>query len=320
MLKVTIPFTNEVVFNPLHYSENQIDEVIVNRFDEVRGEIQISVKSFHVEDIAVYIIQLKSPESVLISARVEQPAWMMNFTLQGQLSIRGVNTSMGLRLNADTHNSLIQVGNTTMDAVIQGEVTLFTVCLSQQVVKKLLTCDENAALQNKLTEGAKIASNRVITRAMHDILNSITDCAENNCLHRIFLAAKMLELLFLDIEQLNQGKEATPRVLKTHDLEKLQLAKKLIGQDLQSPCSLVELAHKVGLNDFKLKKGFREAFGTTVFGHLYDLRMEKAREMLSASEYTVSEVAHLVGYKNAHHFTAAFKKKFGYLPSNARKA
>ncbi len=52
-----------------------------------------------------------------------------------------------------------------------------------------------------------------------------------------------------------------------------------------------------------------------VFGHLADLRMEKARQMLGTSRYTVSEVAHEVGYKNAHHFTAAFKKKFGHLPS-----
>ena len=43
--------------------------------------------------------------------------------------------------------------------------------------------------------------------------------------------------------------------------------------------------------------------------------LEKAIAMLSTSRYTVSEVAYEVGYKNAHHFTVAFKKRFGYLPS-----
>jgi len=40
MLHVAIPFIDEVVFNPAE----QVEEVVVNRFDEVRGAIHISVK------------------------------------------------------------------------------------------------------------------------------------------------------------------------------------------------------------------------------------------------------------------------------------
>jgi len=318
MLQVTIPFTNEVVFNPDHHADSQQDEVVVNRFDEVRGAIHISVKSFHVEEIAVYLVKLKCPESVLISARTDKPAWLMNFTLQGQLSIHVGHSGNGLRLNANTHYSLTTAATSVVDLVIQGEVNLFTICLNRDDVKRLLTDDENAKLQNRLNTDATILNQRITTPAMHDIIDAVMHCADNNCLHRIFLAAKMLELLFLDVEQLNKTTEQSPAVMRISDLEKLKLAKELIGRDIQAPCSLIELAHKVGLNDFKLKKGFKEAFGTTVFGHLFDLRMEKAREMLTFSDYTVSEVANEVGYKNAHHFTAAFKKKFGYLPSKRR--
>ncbi len=317
MLQVTIPFTNEIVFSTQHQSDNQSNEVIVNRFDEVRGAIRIGVKSFHVEDIAVYIIKLKCPESVLVSARMEQPNWVMNFTLQGQLNIQRENTGVGLNLSADTHSSFTSNGNTVADVVIKGEVKLFAVCLNNNVVRKLLTEDEHAALQSRMIDG-KVSNNRTITPAMYDTMNAVMRCAENNCLHRIFLAAKMLELLFLDVEQLNKPEELSSPALRIEDMEKLKLAKEFIGQDIQSPCSLIELAHKVGLNDFKLKKGFKEAFGTTVFGYLSDLRMERAKEMLLKSSLSVSEVAHNVGYKNAHHFTAAFKKKFGYLPSELK--
>ncbi len=315
MLQVTVPFTNEIVFDAYNLSGSQSDEVIINRYDEVRGAISISVKSFYVGDIAAYLIQLKSPESVLISARMEQPALMMSFILHGELSIISGSTGIGLHLAEDTHSSFIRAENTAMDVVIQGEVKLFAAGLSEKIINKLLDGDENLTLQSSLIEGAKRSHTRIITPAMHDILNTVIHCADNNCLHRVFLAAKVLDLLFLDIEQLSKTEEVTKQAIKTYDLEKLQLAKELIGKDLQEPCSLIELAHKVGLNDFKLKKGFKEAFGTTVFGHLADLRMETARKMLLSSEFTIGEVAHQVGYKNAHHFTAAFKKKFGYLPS-----
>ena len=194
------------------------------------------------------------------------------------------------------------------------------VCLAGGAVKKLLSADEEINLQKRLSNTSSCLHSRVTTSAMSNLIEAVIKCSDNNCLHRIFLAAKMLELMFLDMEQLINNNDR-PKVypFKTTDLEKLEKAKNLIGQNIKAPCSLIELAHSVGLNDFKLKKGFKEAFGTTVFGHLLELRMEKAKNMLSSSNYTVSEVAYEVGYKNAHHFTVAFKKRFGYLPSKVNQ-
>jgi AraC-like DNA-binding protein len=313
MLHVAIPFTNEVVFSPANRVDNQVNEVIANRYDEVRGALHISVKSFDVEEIAVYMINLKCQESVLIAARLDQAAWLMAFVLKGHLNVSGAGNVINLNLKSGLHHSLVAAAENGLEMVITGDVNLFAVCLGKDVVKKLLTEDEDIALKQ-----IDLLPGRIITPAMHGILNAVMHCAENNCLHRIFLAAKMLELFFLDIDQLKKGDELVQTTVSTGDLEKLKRAKELIAKDIQSPCSLIELAHKVGLNDFKLKRGFKEVFGTTVFGHLADLRMERAREMLSA-EYTISEVAHEIGYKNAHHFTAAFKKKFGYLPSDIKK-
>ncbi|WP_234859251.1 helix-turn-helix domain-containing protein [Aquimarina aquimarini] len=41
--------------------------------------------------------------------------------------------------------------------------------------------------------------------------------------------------------------------------------------------------------------------------------------MLIEEELTIAEISYAVGYKNPQHFTAAFKRKFGYLPSNLKK-
>ncbi|MCD8538528.1 MAG: helix-turn-helix transcriptional regulator [Leadbetterella sp.] len=47
--------------------------------------------------------------------------------------------------------------------------------------------------------------------------------------------------------------------------------------------------------------------------------MEKAREMLETTDLNVSEVAEKVGYKNPQHFSTAFKRKYGVLPSSLKK-
>ncbi|URD47651.1 helix-turn-helix transcriptional regulator [Chroococcidiopsis sp. CCNUC1] len=74
----------------------------------------------------------------------------------------------------------------------------------------------------------------------------------------------------------------------------------------------------VGLSDRKLRRGFRDIFGTTVFGYLHDYRMEQARLLLSVNKMRVADVAQTVGYSHLGHFIASFKRKFGITPKNAR--
>jgi AraC-like DNA-binding protein len=312
MLRITVPFTNEIVLNTTNYRENELDTIVVNQFDEVRGTLELSIKTLLSADIGVFMIGLKCPESVLINVEFSDNARVTNFILSGMLNVNGAGIHhQQLSLLKDTYHSFTVIENQYTELVICGEVSLFIVCMLTDTVKKLVPAEEQQAALQKSTF-------HPISMGMSALINTILQYADAASLHRILLVAKILELLFLDLEESKKEKIKPEKpVVKLADRQKLAIAKSLIGENLQAPCSLIELAHKVGLNDFKLKKGFREIYGTTVFGYLADLRMEKAKEMLQTAQYTVSEVAHEVGYKNAHHFTAAFKKKFGQLPSKA---
>jgi AraC-like DNA-binding protein len=133
---------------------------------------------------------------------------------------------------------------------------------------------------------------------------------------RLFLEARIFELI---IVYLNQHQEKQNITFKHEDINKIMLAKQLVEHNLQKPSSLIELSRKVGINDYKLKKGFKELTGHTVFGYLYKIRMEKAHYFLSKEKKSVNEVSFLVGYKNAQHFIAAFKKKYHILPGSLNK-
>ena len=64
----------------------------------------------------------------------------------------------------------------------------------------------------------------------------------------------------------------------------------------------------------KLKEGFKQLYGDTVYAYLLDHKMEEARRMLEERQYNVNEVGLKLGYSTASHFIAAFKKKFGTTP------
>ncbi|MEH2080075.1 MAG: helix-turn-helix transcriptional regulator [Nostoc sp.] len=81
-----------------------------------------------------------------------------------------------------------------------------------------------------------------------------------------------------------------------------------------NPSSLLNLANEIGLNDFKLKRGFREVFGTTVLGHVQSLRLEQAQQLLQDTNFTVAEIASQVGYESISHFGYLFKRQFGITP------
>lgn len=149
------------------------------------------------------------------------------------------------------------------------------------------------------------------------ILQQIIHPKHEGRVKRLFLEARIFELI---IAYFNQKPEKQTPVLKREDIEKILLAKQLVEHDLQSPNSLMELSRKAGINDYKLKRGFKELTGHTVFGYLYKIRMEKAHYLLSKEKKAVNEVAFLVGYKNAQHFITAFKKKYNILPGSLNKS
>ena len=71
---------------------------------------------------------------------------------------------------------------------------------------------------------------------------------------------------------------------------------------------------RINLSLKKLKEGFKQIYGTTVYGFLFDYKMEVARKLLESGAHNVNEVGLKVGYSTASHFISAFKKQYGTTP------
>ena len=108
--------------------------------------------------------------------------------------------------------------------------------------------------------------------------------------------------------------EQCPFLLDEENVLKIRKAKDLVLSNMAEPPSLQELADTVGISLKKLKEGFKEIYGDTVFGFLLDYKLEYARQLLDSGSYNVNEVGLKIGYSTSSHFIAAFKKKFGTTP------
>jgi AraC-like DNA-binding protein len=82
--------------------------------------------------------------------------------------------------------------------------------------------------------------------------------------------------------------------------------------------SLTDLAHEFGTNEYKLKKGFKELFGMTVFQFIKNERLRNAHVLVKSSNEPFKRIARQNGFKNATHFSREFKARYGYTPSDLR--
>lgn len=154
---------------------------------------------------------------------------------------------------------------------------------------------------------------------MEQVISQIRFSKYAGDFQRLFLLSKSLELLVLSAESCMAAAQREPSFLKNkQDAEKIIAVRDLINTRLDSPPSLTEIARTVGLNEYKLKRGFKEKFNNTVFGYLTDQRLHLAHQYLRDTGKTAAEISAELGYATPQHFNNAFKKKFGFTPYSVR--
>jgi AraC-like DNA-binding protein len=287
-----------------HYEERKTELI------ETWGKFKAKELWFEGVCIIQSDVALKQP--CMINIKCNSFCWMMNFVLTGDLTARLVNVKPIVIYESNHH--IFYTPILDAELALKRSVKMLTICLTRRFIGKLIG---NDTIKLSLDDSARlIATGNYKHTHLQAIIKEIMEAAQPGFIRRIFLESKILELLSIQLHQA-ESKAATKGFNKD-DVARLQEAKQIIAQNLQTPCSLIELARKTGLNDFKLKKGFKALFGHTVFGYLFELRMDNAYRLLQDGK-SVSEVAEIIGYKNPHHFTAAFKKKFDFLPSQVAK-
>ncbi|MCL7752966.1 AraC family transcriptional regulator [Polaribacter sp. Z022] len=147
------------------------------------------------------------------------------------------------------------------------------------------------------------------------VLQQIINANINSSIRDLYIKGKVYELLSLHFQQEeNSDGEYCPFLVDEENVLKIRKAKEIIISRMAEPPTLQELSTEIGLNLKKLKEGFKQIYGDTVYSFLFDYKMEHARKLLESNQFNVNEVGIKVGYSTASHFIAAFKKKFGTTP------
>ena len=154
-----------------------------------------------------------------------------------------------------------------------------------------------------------------ISPSMAIVLSQLFHYNLHPSIKNLYYKGKGYELLSLYFNRTEDpNAEQCPFLVDEDNVLKIRKAKEIIIANMAEPPGLQELSDQVGLNLKKLKMGFKQIYGDTVYGFLFDYKMDFARKLLDSGSYNVNEVGLKIGYSTGSHFIAAFKKKFATTP------
>ena len=193
--------------------------------------------------------------------------------------------------------------------------------MTRELFTQLVTSNEEwlAIHRPQLSQPAPfvlLPQGAAISPVQRTLIQQIMSCPYQGALKKLFLEARFLDLF---IEQQTQLAQLLVRPT-SRDRDLLHAVRDFLDVNYAEPPGLLEIARLFGTNDFKLKKGFKELFGTTVFGYVAERRLSVAHQLLTLTDQPVQEVAEAVGFTNPAHFATAFRRKFGLRPTQVRRS
>ncbi len=119
----------------------------------------------------------------------------------------------------------------------------------------------------------------------------------------------------------SENSKARPKVrLSYEDIRKIREGRNMILNNLQMDIpNLKDLARQLGTNEFKLKYGFRELYGTTVFKYLLQERLRMGKTLVQYTKLNFKTIAKMAGFKSVPHFNRVFQEQYDSSPKVFRE-
>ncbi|MFD2789828.1 HTH-type transcriptional activator RhaR [Arenibacter antarcticus] len=216
-------------------------------------------------------------------------------------------------------------GQIQITELSEGNVEAFIINIHNSVISP-----EKAYFENILSFAKHSPSSTINTFSdcpflidyrMRQIVEELAYKKYTGCFLEHYIEIKVLELLLLYISEWNHSmSQSAPENLSEDNRipKQMALARKLLLANLSETPSLKSLATAVGTNEYYLKVHFKAHFGNSVMAYLREYKMGKAKKLLLESDRKITDIAESLGYKYATHFSAAFKKHYGKLPTDYR--
>ncbi|HUH47214.1 MAG TPA: AraC family transcriptional regulator [Arenibacter sp.] len=279
---------------------------------------QGSFEEVWVED-GFYILKIQndSIRNQNVAREIDSSYIQFHFCLKG--SAKFIFNEGKYALEVTEENSLL-LYNTQVDLplnlVLNANSWMVSIIMTIRKFHSLFSKEANyipfLSVENK---DKKYYSQEGVSPAIAVVLSQMMNYNLHPSIKELYIKGKVYELISLYFNRTEDADmEQCPFLVDEDNIKRIRKAKEIIIARMAEPPTLVELSEEIGLSLKRLKEGFKQIYGDTVFSFLFDYKMEYSRKMLESGKYNVNEVALKVGYSTGSHFIAAFRKRYGTTP------
>jgi AraC-like DNA-binding protein len=202
------------------------------------------------------------------------------------------------------------------------EYQMFEISCSEEMVAQTLHYFPRLAKQFEKTSNHLsshvLLHNRFAGDKVLSLVNDILNSPFNASINKIYFEYKVREYLLLLMAESSKTEE--PKIfLSKAEKDRFEDLAVRLQQDPNGKFPITPLAREMGMNEIKLKLGFKQIFGKGIFKYHLDQRMKEAHRLLKDSGLPIKTIASLVGYSMVTSFITRFREYFGYPPSQIQK-
>ena len=151
---------------------------------------------------------------------------------------------------------------------------------------------------------------------MADIFKKIVS-AYMGSVHLWQLECKILLLKIFEL--ILQQTSKVKNIRSESNSSSIKLIKNYIKKNCYRKISVKELANVAGLSRDYTGKLFKRETGKTLTGYINEIRIQKAKELLYATDLSITNLAEIVGFSDVYYFSKVMKQYEGVSPANWRK-
>jgi len=287
------------------FCEREFGTIIIQEFNGAHYSIRYSIFNFFRKMALFFEEQTSTIKGRLV--------------LKGEVGVKSENArqipikegQFALFREANNEIILFEKGN---------EFRVFDTVYSHELLKGLLVTFPSLKdfLANPDNKNPRPFIHNFASDNMIELVYDILKCPHDGDLRRLYFENKVNDFLFELLLQSFKPQNSDGGVTAL-ERSALLKAREIIMHDLKFHLTIQEISKQVGLNEFKLKVGFKQRFGMGIFECLLHARMREAKTLLLETDKPIKEIASRIGYNHVTNFITAFRNHFGQPPGHFRR-
>jgi AraC-like DNA-binding protein len=269
------------------------------------------------EGFYVLKIQNNSPLPQKLTKAIDSTYIQFHFCLKGSAEFLFNEGSYSLPVSEEQSLLLYNTQkDLPLNVVLQPNAWMFSVVMTLRKFHTLFSKEAHIIpFLSSENKDKKYYAQEAVSPSIAVVISQLMYNSLHSNIKDLYIKAKVYELMALYFNVSEEADTAQcPFLVDEDNLKRIRKAKEIVVSRMAEPPTLTELSQEIGLSLKKLKEGFKQVYGDSVYSFLFDYKMEYGRKLLVSGAYNVNEVGLKIGYSTASHYIAAFKKKYGTTP------